>query len=256
MLELKRPLEGWRWVACGKHPSARDYISIGTMFPLAASFSEWTEKGYRARTDRPSQLPGFCSWRFWAKGGTRNEIVCGVLRDSSDSIGRPYPLLIMGSGPLANWEDNWELAVRASEETWIQMESISSRTSIDIRNLEQLLFAMRPPLPQWDGLHSENAPVLESERDLAMSSQGETSLSDQLSSLADDESGYILLDSAGSKDDFGVVCHFNKLLKKVIIFPPTSMFIGGTYEASFLFFFKRPLNTGDFDALWSGKQQR
>ena len=65
---------------------------------------------------------GICSWRFWAKGANKKALVCGVARDSSDSVGRPYPLLVVGTGPLADWEDEWELLPAACENTWNQMD--------------------------------------------------------------------------------------------------------------------------------------
>jgi type VI secretion system protein VasJ len=49
---------------------------------------------------------------------------CGLGRDSSDSIGCPYPLLIMGEGRLKGWEKRWSQLPVQLNRTWKRMESI------------------------------------------------------------------------------------------------------------------------------------
>lgn len=92
----------WQWVICGKHPGLKDYFQLGPNLPMVAALADWIEKGYRGVAGARTLASNLLSWRFWAAGPDRNTLLCGILRDSSDSVGRPYPLLVAGSGPLPN----------------------------------------------------------------------------------------------------------------------------------------------------------
>jgi type VI secretion system protein VasJ len=93
----------------GKHPTVMDYFQLGSSAPLVNAFAVWAENGYQKLVAKNRKRTAFCSWRFWAKGMRKGYIACGLGRDSSDSAGRPYPLMIMGIGTLAGWEENWDL---------------------------------------------------------------------------------------------------------------------------------------------------
>lgn len=87
------------WAACGKHPAARDFFRVGQEFPMLKIFSRWVDDGYTVLARKNNNfLPN--SWRFWAKGAVRDFLMCGLIKDSSDRIGRNYPLLIIGTGLL------------------------------------------------------------------------------------------------------------------------------------------------------------
>ncbi len=133
MLGSVKQKQGWAWGAAGKHPVARDYIAIGAQTPLLKAFADWMESGYSALQERPQQA---CSWRFWARGMKKQELVCGLLRDSNDSVGRPYPFLIFGTGPLDGWEETWELLPYVFEGIWSRMEYVGSKKSFDVSALE------------------------------------------------------------------------------------------------------------------------
>jgi hypothetical protein len=47
MLGLIKSDPNWRWAARGKHPSVKDFFSIGLEFQLAANFSEWSNGDIR-----------------------------------------------------------------------------------------------------------------------------------------------------------------------------------------------------------------
>ena len=136
MLGRIRVERRWQWLAHGKHPSARDYFKIGADFPLGRAFSEWAGKGYEGIVTKNRSVSGQASWRFWTREARRDHVVCGILRDSSDAFGRPYPLLVMGSGPVAGWDTNWDLVPFACENAWVQMEYLSARPFIDLRTFE------------------------------------------------------------------------------------------------------------------------
>ncbi|MRR35726.1 type VI secretion system-associated protein TagF, partial [bacterium] len=137
MLGLTLSLQQWSWCAYGKHPVAKDFIRLGRVFPLAASMAEWVEKGYSAAKGalKTERQPRF--WRFWARGSVNGELVCGFLRDSSDSIGREYPFLVLGSGPISSWEEHWDLLPCACEQTWNRIEYLCTRNSVELARMER-----------------------------------------------------------------------------------------------------------------------
>ena len=140
----------WSWFAEGKHPSVKDFISMGQVSALSTGFSNWMIKGCAELYEQQQlQGPGHISWRFFARGARKDELACGLLRDSSDSIGRPYPFLIMGTGPAAGWEENWELLPSACNETWRLMEQLSSRPFNDVSSLEHELVSLKAPATDW-----------------------------------------------------------------------------------------------------------
>ena len=152
MLEGLRSERRWQWAAYGKHPAAKDYFKVGQDFPLLNSFSEWIESGYEKLASRKNPASMRCSWRFWTREARRENVVCGVLRDSTDSFGRPYPLLIMGTGPSRDWVNEWDLVPLACENTWGQIEYLSTRTFSDLKRLEEEVQNIRSPAAEWSDL--------------------------------------------------------------------------------------------------------
>ncbi len=135
----------WRWAAYGKHPVASDFFRLGEEFSLGKGFSEWVGNGYKVLTSRGRADQGLYFWRFWARGAQKGTLACGVLRDSSDRVGRPFPLLIMGMGPLKGWEEAWDLLPFACETTWNQIEYLSALVVNDFKKLENEYGQIRPP---------------------------------------------------------------------------------------------------------------
>ena len=255
MLELKKNgYRSWQWVASGKHPSVKDYISIGRMFPLAASFSEWLSKGYTEQKIKSGSKRTYCSWRFWVKGPAQGEISCGLLRDSSDSIGRPYPLLIMGIGFLEGWERKWELVPLACEDTWSQMERISVQPYAGVDLLEQKLSSLPGPLPDW--LSSREARYQDLEGYDLMSPSDRELFCSQVRDLSEKIMGYIVLDPSNDYDRINDVEFVGSVLKQYLENAPSAVFIGGSVGISCFAFFRRPLTVSDFSTLWSGVPHR
>lgn len=139
-------MEGnWEWAVYGKHPVIKDYFKLGQYGSLIKIFSEWVDSGYQQIA--PKKKSSVYSWRFWARGLKRDGMGCGVVRDSRDQLARPYPLLIMGAGPLAGWEDQWDLIPLACERTWTQMEFLCTKTLDSLKQLEEETRKIPPPFP-------------------------------------------------------------------------------------------------------------
>lgn len=245
MLEGLRSERRWQWAAYGKHPAARDYFKVGQGFPLLDSFSGWVENGYQAVAARVTARGILRSWRFWTREARRENVVCGVVRDSADSLGRPYPLLVMGTGPLKDWANHWDLVPLVCDGAWGQMEYLGARPFADLKKLEEEVQGIRPPNAGWSDLTSarDNLAQLEShcvER-----------LERQALSLSENMESVIPLDQGTSEDPVRLIglCHY--LVKSRTEIMPSVIFMGGTLDKTYCAFFRRPLTVSDFVQLWS-----
>ena len=118
MLGSVKSERSWKWTACGKHPSAGDYFKFGNDDLMVREFTGWIEDGYHQLLLSSPKRSRLCSWRFWVKGQKKNAIVCGICRDSSDRMGRPFPLIVIGKGKVPGWEDHWDLLPLIFENIW------------------------------------------------------------------------------------------------------------------------------------------
>ncbi len=230
----------WHWSAFGKHPAAKDYFRSGESHPLIKGFSDWIEMGYQTWTSKGFISSEPCSWRFWARGGQRENVVCGLIRDSSDSLGRPYPLLIMGTGPLKDWEKYWDLLPFAFEGTWNQMESLSIRMFSDLQQLIEEVERINPPRAHWSNYRDldESGPP-----------QNIQALQDKIKTK--EHEIFAPLNEEGMKDSLTSIHLYHSLLKAHLPEMVTTAFMGGSSSKTWLIFFRRPLVSEDFVRLWS-----
>ncbi len=236
----------WYWAACGKHPAAKDYFWLGPDAPLVKAFSGWMDEGYRMLGSRRNHAGPPHAWRFWAKGSKKDDLVCGLGRDSSDGIGRPYPVLVMGAGPLKGWEDNWDLLPFACEKTWSQMEYLVTRAFADLKQLEDAVRGIRPPDGSWSDFRSR----VGSERERA-SAKDSGEVACGIESLSQGRECIVPLDRDASLDPFTLAGIWHSQLKARAGSVPNAVFLGGVSEGSYLAVFRRPLAPGDFIRLWS-----
>jgi type VI secretion system protein VasJ len=237
----------WRWATHGKHPVARDYFKVGETFPLGTGFSEWVEKGYQVLASRKEYLHELYSWRFWARGSQKETILCGLLRDSSDRLGRPYPILIMGTGPVHGWENHWDLLPFACEGVWNQMESISTRMFLELRHLDDEVHRIKPPEPRWeefDELNREQVGI-GSPPGRKNGSEEIRSLENKVMALAERREFFLPI------DEEPMIHLWHSLLKTHLTEIPKAVFMGGNPMKTCLALFQRPLAAQDFQGLWS-----
>jgi type VI secretion system protein VasJ len=248
MLERLRPERHWQWAAYGKHRVAKDYFKVGVDFPLLNSFSGWIENGYQAIASRSGSAQMRCSWRFWTREARRENVVCGIMSDSGDSLGRPYPLLIIGSGPLKGWGSHWDLVPLACENIWTQMEYLSMKTFSDLRALEEEVQAVRPPSTSWPDLAAQRGQFQE------LTAHDASNLSREAASLAEKAERYISLDQRDGHNQSELICVYHSMIKARSEGVPNVILMGGTLERVYIVFFRRPLTTSDFLRLWSGAE--
>ena len=240
MLELIRPARQWEWIACGKHPVARDFFFVGREFPLARSFSEWVETGFRNFSEKKNTISTGASWRFWARGPRAGSFVCGLIRDSSDSLGRSYPFLVMGTGPLKGWEEQWELLPFACEKTWEQIEYLAVQGRSDLKQFENEIAGIRTPGPDW--------PLFVSQRERLM--QGKEA-SGSPGNMPEGNNGFLSLPLVATGDQLEQISASHSRLKTGLPSAPTVLFMGGSMEKAHVAVFQRPLVADDFVKLWT-----
>lgn len=248
MLGIGRFNHSWQWGACGKHPVARDYFKISTNTPAFDALESWVQKGYAALTKKRDTDPAICSWRFWAKGLKKGELVSGIVKDSCDTIGRPYPLLVIGNGKLDGWEKNWESLPFLFEKYWKALEYMASRRLEGVGDFEKALKAVKAPENNLSHLllglkyHLEQDQGADADDHQFHSAAGV--LSRELMAL-------IPIDARDLHLSPVLAGRAGAFLKRYEAEAPNAFFIGGAGEKNYLAVFRRPLNTADFIRIWT-----
>lgn len=237
----KKQKSVWQWGLCGKHPVARDYLRMRVNGPMMEAFENWVEKGYRNLSGDKSGFRNMHSWRFWAKGAGKSGIVCGLIRDSSDSIGRPFPLMILGCGALDDWTQDWHLLPNTLDQVWNQMEQCVSRQIESVAGIERMILQIKSP----DQYPVETGNTLSPE---AMPEPN--AVLKHLNTLASAQALWIPLTENKRQTPFQWACAWLAGLKNSGQPSPQAMFIGGTMAAPNLVILSRSLRTDDFQQLW------
>jgi type VI secretion system protein VasJ len=237
--------ETWLWGAFGKHPAARDFLRLGKSFPLMKGFADWMEAGYRDMASRGDDPRDYCSWRFWARGAGKERLAVGLVKDSSDALGRPFPLLVLGTGPVRDWESRWDLLPCACERTWSDIEYLLARSGGDPGRLEAAVQAVRPPVPEWEG----HVARREAFRD-ALPPSERAGREEWTGGMPGGAPAAMPLDRRAASDPFTAAAFVSAVARSRGEGVPSAFFMGGTAEKAFLAFCRRPLSSGDFRTLW------
>ncbi|MBP1713265.1 MAG: type secretion system and ImpA-related domain protein [Deltaproteobacteria bacterium] len=253
MLGVERFTNSWDWTAFGKHPALKDFFRSGPRERLVKSFAEWVRKGFQMTADEKDLFPSLCSWRFWVRGPQKEMLACGLLRDSSDSLGRRYPLFILGSGVLEDWEEHWDLLPLACETSWAQMEYLSIRSFLKLKELEKELRDIQPPRAEWTEMMGRRGSLEDSLGPDAF--QGALPRREEWETRSargiQDSNFFLPLNEKPALDDVKMVNIGHFFLRKKLKGIPNAVFIGGTLEKTFLGVFNRPLLPADFKEMWT-----
>jgi type VI secretion system protein VasJ len=230
----------WLWTAVGKHPAAADYINIDGGSSLLEALADWMAKGYD-EINRGSQNVGAgpYSWRFWLRGAKKGALICGIVRDSSDRIGRPYPLLIMGEGVVQKWEKQWELLPLDLIKTWQRMEFIASHRYEDVGTLTEALRTLTPP------------PMKITVSGQSLHADREADISAYKDQLQQNGRAFINLYGRQDSDAFDTARQWHAALKAGCQVIPRAVFWGGTPMQTYLSVYCNALNINDFVNLWT-----
>lgn len=243
----------WSWAAWGKHPVAKDFFSIGPSTPLIKAFSDWVKNGFRMLNSKGNHESQIRGWRFWAKGPTRGNLICGVGKDSSDSFGRPYPLIIMGSGFLNKWEGYWSLLPFALERTWLRIEYMSTRRFADFNQIEDEISTLKPPTSDWSELENQRESHHEFQLNHKKNAFPEdfSGMEKKISGLAERSEFFVLLENRPPNDPLKQAGLWHFFLQKHFGEMPHAVFMGGVPQEAYLAVFRRPLTPKDFVRLWT-----
>lgn len=240
----KKSETSWQWDVAGKHPAARDFFALGPKSVMAEAFTEWVRRGAEGLiTVSKDLLVRSCSWRFWAKTPQTGMLACGVVRNSCDSVGRPFPLLVMGTGKLEKWVDNWELLPFACEGVWRQMEQLASKNYEAFELLQEDVSMLRPPQARWDEMNLDK-------NSLAESNEPGSDFGLHLGLLMQEKALFLPFQDTGQDDFFAMISRVHSLLKTKENTAPNSVFMGGLFEHPGLVCLKRPLSGQDFQHMW------
>lgn len=248
MLELRKDRHGWTWSADGKHPSARDFIRLGEQTPLSAGVTKWVEEGYRELGVTTAVSHGHHLWRFWLRGVHKGYLSCGLLRDSCDSIGRPYPFLVMGTGLLEGWEDNSGLLPMACSETWQSLEHLAIQSFNNVAALEIRLEQLKTPTPQWGKLGSGPANGDGAEK---LDQVTIDNITTAAAEMVDSNVKHVVLDVYGNDFSDCSISQMTLLLIQKVKIIPSAVFLGGLLDRPRIIMYMRPLRPSDFLDLWS-----
>jgi type VI secretion system ImpM family protein len=232
----------WCWAAVGKHPAAMDYIRLGDPSPLLDALADWAAKGYEELLRKAGRPPGPHSWRFWLRSVKKGELIYGLGRDSSDRIGRPFPLLIMGQGPLKGWEKHWDMLAGRLDRTWEHLEYIASHRFDGARSMEEEILALRQRLPAALPPRVTKSPQ-PAPLDAAASACRQQ--------LLDGGFGMIRLNDGTGEDSDLAIVQSHAALARCCRQIPRSVFIGGTVQHTYLAVVEHPLGAADFARLWT-----
>lgn len=216
----------WTWSASGKHPVVKDFIRIGAETPAAITFSRWVEEGYAHISGHASMH----SWRFFARGAQPRELVCGLLRDSFDGAGRPFPFLIVGAGKIEGWEKHWVNLHEVLDSVWERLEFLGTRRLSDLAELKADVSRLPSPVFQKDWQPARIPEVK--------------------GASFDAQEGMLAMSLKGTGDHSGEIVHGLMALEARSSSAPDAVFIGGPLERPFLVAFTRQINAADFGRLW------
>jgi len=159
----------------------------------------------------------------------------------------------MGVGALPEWKDHWDLLPAVFDSVWAQVEYLIARGFRELDQLEVDLKRIGMPYPDWSNCDSRRlntgAPDMSSnERSLISSSNG---FKKGVDALLTHGEFCVCMDNNEGGDFLRLVIAWSRALKARGDIVPSSMFMGGAPEKSYLAVFKRSLNTNDFVRLWS-----
>ncbi|MGB4220849.1 MAG: type VI secretion system protein TssA [Smithellaceae bacterium] len=245
--------DNWSYALIGKHPVARDYIEIGEKIPVLEELSGILDAAYARISSGPELKGEFTSWRFWFGGSAKDVLVCGIMRESSDAMGRPYPLVIAWSGLLKDWELYWDLLPMACDSIWGRFEYLATHKYDNIKKMQADLAGLRSPTPDWEAhrISRHNLNPIGSALDPYASFLDFPQLKKQAESLSERRECFVSLDRGPCKDKILQVSLWHHLFKTSFKTQPRALFLGGNLEKAFLAAFHRELKTEDLVQLWS-----
>ncbi|MFO7885096.1 MAG: type VI secretion system-associated protein TagF [Desulfobacteraceae bacterium] len=253
MLGVNRSEKPWNWSVYGKHPSFNDYINHQTGEKLVHALSIWVHNGSKLIYSK-EKSNSLYSYRFWVKGVKKNDLVCGIIKNSSDSIGRTYPLFITGHGRIHEWEKDWDIVFQVFDPLFEMFESLSAKRFKSFNEFASSLHSLRFNQSKWLNYRSIIRNTNRSDTgDMFPGYQEMIRLKNNKEPLKDDMTFSFIRKSTQitKKQKSGFM---NKILNKKVP-APACAFIGGLTQHPVLKIYNRPLVPEDLSDLFKIQDQ-
>jgi type VI secretion system protein VasJ len=234
MLGIGKQKTGIEVSAYGKHPAFDDYFSVNMEPPLANALSSWIESGIKSGGTAGNKKE-IRSFRFWVLGIKKEELIVGVVRDSSDRLGRIYPLLIIGKTRLKNRDREWPKIFSGFDPVFRAFEAMTAARYTAFNEFENSLLKVQFYEPDFE--------------------TSDTRLSNGMTVWFKHEKGRpsSMLPVSELMDKFASQHHDpqkKKIIKKNLP-PPGAVFLGGLPDNPMVNVYNRPLGTRDFQNLFN-----
>jgi type VI secretion system protein VasJ len=251
MLGSLRNKNDWKWLVFGKHQVAKDYFQIGLDPPLLKAFADWFDKGYSLLGGKVKNMSELNTWRFWAQG-SKKDLICGFARDSSDNIGRPYPLVVIGMGQLDKWRKKWDLIPFALNKIWSQMEYFSNKRFLDFKQMEDEVKILKTPKPLWKEFEADRKHRYEKLTAMPSVKNGLDlgEMRKYVRFLVSKGAMLVQLSDIFALDPITPVALWHRLIKDNKMDIPNAVFFGGGSSLPYLAAFQKALSPSDFVTLW------
>jgi hypothetical protein len=167
-------------------------------------------------------------------------------------MGRPFPLIVIGNAKVPGWEDHWDLLPLIFENIWSQIEYLTSRRLTDVGQIEKEIRQIKLQKPDWSGMSYKRVYPDEFAQESGEDriSQYRNKADQGADTLLQQHEFWVTLSSVKGADPFMLAGVWNRALKARLKIVPTTVFMGGIAEKSFLAIFKRSLTKNDFVKLW------
>jgi len=251
MLGIKK--KKWEWSIFGKHPAVNDFIKIGSKDKDLSLFYQWVQNCYDKIRPEIHKDHKIHSWRFWVKSPAKGHLICGLVRDSCDKVGRSYPILIIGTGHLPGWEKNWDLLPFSCEKTWMQIESISTMRTSGIQDFQESLVLINKPISDWEKLKDKRGnpyTINDNNNNNSTSAWNLDDIECLAQSKINEEYFIEPIKLISLEHSFIMIEKWHYILKK-FNHKPGSIFMGGISDKLYIAVFNRSLKSDDFNQLWS-----
>jgi type VI secretion system ImpM family protein len=235
MLGIRRRLE-LDIAACGKHPAFSDYIQVNTNLPLVNALASWVDAGMRSGGMESKKNRGIHSFRFWTMGVHKQSLIVGIIKDSSDSLGRIYPLLIMGQAYIKDKNCSWHSVFDRFGQVFRDFEEMSAARYDRFNEFKKALSDVRFPGADESSAY-ETSNFSTSLANWAQTSPLDEDLIVPMSVFLENYESL-----TGNNSDYKIGSAGNE--------PPKAVFIGGLPQKPIIAIYQRPLRTDDFCSLF------
>lgn len=221
--------------AYGKHPSFDDYLCLNMDTPLETALSSWVDRGTKSGAYQHGQK-GIRSFRFWMLGIKKADLLLGIVKDSSDSMGRKFPLIVICNAQVKDRDRKWPLIFTGFETVFRKFENITASSYGEFKEFESTLLGVKLSKPDFENNRGASfssclTAWLKNDREMDSMVLPVPVFLDRYASCA------------GEPEKRGV---FNKSAGT-----PGAVFLGGLPEGPLVAIYNRPLKTKDFKRLFN-----